>query len=124
MEVFDYIELASEKYGYKSSSSISIALNHPSRVAGEYHFAYYSDELFDYLKEHHFEYLCDCYKQAKNCLYFVDLANKLFYKKSELAKKLYDENDFTTREIDEILKNDKFEINNVQYELLNSRRTQ
>lgn len=124
MEIFDYIELAAKKYNYRSASSISIALKDPSRVAGQYHFAYYSDEFYDYLKNNQFNYLCNCYAKSKSGIYYADLTNHKILQKTEIFHIVYKNTDMTTRETREFIKNSNFEINNVQYELLNSRLTQ
>lgn len=123
LEVFSYIGKASEQYGI-SESSISRAIKNKVYFAGKYHFAIYSKELYQYLLKNQFEYLCECYAELKNGKYYADMNNKVFYKKYELKNKLIQETEYAPNYIDKILKQNNFEINNVQYKLLNSRLTQ
>lgn len=118
LEIFDYIRLAAEKMNV-GETSISVALNKKYRVASGYHFAYYTDEFYEYIKSNHHKYLRDCYSEAKNAKYYEDLTNKVFYTGKELFEKIHSESDLTTRKIKEMLNQKLFEINNVQYELLN-----
>lgn len=124
LEVFDCIEFAREKFGFKTVSSLSVALSSPSRMAGEYHFAYYDEDLYEYLLENKFEYLCECYGQSKACKYYADLKNQIIYPKNKLFEKIYNETNLTTREVESLISNNIFVVNDIQYELLKSRLTQ
>lgn len=54
-EVFDCIKFAIEKYNIKDHTNMSIALKHPIRTAGGYHWAEYSDDFLN--NEYRFNYL-------------------------------------------------------------------
>lgn len=115
LDIYQTINEASECLNIKNSSSISRCFKNKTFMANEYHFVKYDDKLYEYLKAHQFEYLMECYS-GKGM--FADINNQIFYKKYELFNKIYKENNYTTREIKGILKQESFKINNVQYVLL------
>lgn len=115
LKIYNTIKDASKDIGCKNSVSISRCLKDKGNVASGFHFSLYSDEMYQYLSQNKFKYLCECYR-GKNII--ADLTNQLFYKKYELKEKLYDSLNYTTRELDNIMKQDEFKINNVQYILL------
>ena len=119
LEVFDCINQAVDKYGFSNPSSISIALKTRSRVAGNYHFAYYNDDFYSYIKDHQYEYLRECYSESKDATYFEDTTNKIIYKKKELFGNIYRNGSMTTRRVSEIMKQKEFCIDGIQYKLLN-----
>lgn len=115
LKIYNTINDASIDCHCKNASSISRCLKDKRNVANNLHFVLYDKEIYQYLLENQFEYLCECYK-GKGII--ADLTNKVFYKKYELKNKLYQSLDFTTREISKIVSQDKFKIENVQYVLL------
>ena len=115
LKVYETINDASVDCQCKSPSSISRCLKDKGYVANNYHFVLYDEEMYQYLLENQFEYLCECYK-GKGII--ADLTNKSFYKKYELKEKLYRSLNNTTREIMKMINQSKFEIENVQYVLL------
>lgn len=115
LKIYSTIQEASTDLNFKSYTSISKCLQDKRRIAGNYHFVKYNLEIYQYLLEHKFEYLCECYKN-KNI--FADITNEKFYYKYELKKYIYNMGNFTKREIMELLKNKEFKLNSVQYVLL------
>lgn len=115
LKIYNTINEASLDCQCKNSSSISRCLKDKRNVANNYHFVLYDEDMYSYLLENQFEYLCECYK-GKGII--ADLTNKVFYKKYELKEKLYLSLNKTTREIAKIVNQNKFEIENVQYVLL------
>ena len=115
LKVYNTIIEASEDCGCKNSSSITRCLKDKTNIANNYHFVLYNCKMYEYLKQHQFEYLCECYQNKK---IYADLTNKKFYLKYELKKKLYSSLKITTRELDDFLKQKQFCVNDIQYVLL------
>lgn len=112
LKIYDTINDASEDCGCKTPSSISRCLKNKSYVANNYHFVIYSKDIYDYLKENKFEYLCECYK-GKGII--ADTTNHKFYTKYQLEQVIYNLSDLTTRKVKEFIRQDKFEFNNTKY---------
>lgn len=115
LNVYNTIKDASIDCNCKTESSISRCLRDKHNIANGFHFVLYTKEIYEYLLEHRFEYLCECYK-SKN--YIADYHNEKIYRKYELKNKIKSKCSLTTRELDKLMKNNQFEINNVQYVLL------
>lgn len=115
LQIYNTIKDTCKACGCKNQSSISRCLKDKANVANNYHFTLYNEEIYKYLQEHQFEYLCECYKGKK---IYADLTNKKFYLKYEMKKILYPLLKITTRELDEFLKQKEFLVNDVKYVLL------
>ena len=119
--VYEYIDKAAKEIGLKNGASITRCLNNRSFIAGGYHFVLYSDEMFNLLsnEDKKFEYLCECYKENASSVTIADIKNKIFYSKHDFIKMINRELHITTREISNILKNEKIiEFGNNIYQLL------
>ena len=119
--VYEYIDKAAKEIGLKNGASITRCLNNRSFIAGGYHFVLYSDEMFNLLsnEDKKFEYLCECYKENASSVTIADMKNKIFYSKHDFIKMINRELHITTREISNILKNEKIiEFGNNIYQLL------
>lgn len=71
-----------------SVASIDRCVQNKEYIAGGFHFALYSDEMYQYLvdENNRFEYLCECYKIAKKP-FIVNLNTRTFYGVEEFVKK-------------------------------------
>ena len=53
--------------------------------------------MYDYLKDHQFDYLCDCYSESKSGTYYADLTNKTIMFKKDLVSIIYDNTELSYR---------------------------
>ena len=101
--------------------SITNKLNNKRYIGQSIDFVLYSDEMFNLLsnEDKKFEYLCECYKENASSVTIADMKNKIFYSKHDFIKMINRELHITTREISNILKNEKIiEFGNNIYQLL------
>ena len=106
---------AAKELHIKNTSSISRCLLNKQNLAYGYHFVLYTKEMYEYLLNNQFEYLCECNVGRK---IYADMTNKRFYLLKDMMKKLYPLLNCTQREPKQFLKQEKFNVNNVEYVLL------
>ncbi len=81
----------------------------------EFIFSLYTEEFYKYVKNNHFDYLCECYSESRAGKYYADYTNEKILTKTELRKIMKENGIYHSWESI----GSKVIVNNVQYILLN-----
>lgn len=89
-EIFDFIQLALEKYNIKSHSNLSTALNNKNKTAGKLHWIHITEDNLEYWlkKDNRIKYYYECLLSNKKKPY-INIKNKeIFILEKDLLKHL------------------------------------